>query len=41
MLRPSPNHGTLRLPIDDDDDDDDETDASVVTEVVLHLFVAA
>ena len=22
MLRPSPNHGTLRLPNDDDDDDD-------------------
>ena len=22
MLRPSPNHGTLRLPTDDDDDDD-------------------
>ena len=21
MLRPSPNHGTLRLPNDDDDDD--------------------
>ena len=24
MLRPSPNHGTQRLPNDDDDDDDDE-----------------
>ena len=24
MLRPSPNHGTLRLPNDDDDDDDDD-----------------
>ena len=23
MLRPSPNHGTQRLPNDDDDDDDD------------------
>ena len=23
MLRPSPNHGTQRLPIDDDDDDQD------------------
>ena len=22
MVRPSPNHGTLRLPNDDDDDDD-------------------
>ena len=22
MLRPSPNHGTQRLPNDDDDDDD-------------------
>ena len=27
MLRPSPNHGTQRLPNDDDDDDDDEFDA--------------
>ena len=26
MLRPSPNHGTLRLPNDDDDDDDDNDD---------------
>ena len=24
MLRPSPNHGTQRLPNDDDDDDDDD-----------------
>ena len=24
MLRPSPNHGTQRLPNDDDDDDDGE-----------------
>ena len=24
MLRPSPNHGTLRLPNDDDNDDDDD-----------------
>ena len=24
MLRPSPNHGTQRLPNDDDDDYDDE-----------------
>ena len=23
MLRPSPNHGKLRMPSDDDDDDDD------------------
>ena len=23
MLRPSPNHGSQRLPNDDDDDDDD------------------
>ena len=28
MLRPSPNHGTQRLPNDDDDDDDE-----------FHLFV--
>ena len=26
MLRPSPNHGTQRLPNDDDDDDDDDDD---------------
>ena len=26
MLRPLPNHGTLRLPNDDDDDDDDDDD---------------
>ena len=26
MLRPSPNHGTQRLPSDDDDDDDDSND---------------
>ena len=24
MLRPSPNHGTQRLPNDDDDDDDNK-----------------
>ena len=30
MLRPSPNHGTLRLPNDDDDDDDDD-----------HLFISS
>ena len=24
MLRPSPNHGTQRLPNDDDDDDDEK-----------------
>ena len=24
MMRPSPNHGTQRLPNDDDDDDDDD-----------------
>ena len=24
MLKPSPNHGTQRLPNDDDDDDDDD-----------------
>ena len=28
MLRPSPNHQTLRLPNDDDDNDDDD-DADV------------
>ena len=28
MLRPSPNHGTQRLPNDDDDDDDDDDDGS-------------
>ena len=26
MLRPSPKHGTLRLPSDDDDGDDDDAD---------------
>ena len=26
MLRPLPNHGTLRLPNDDDDDDDEEVE---------------
>ena len=26
MLRPLPNHGTLRLPNDDDDNDDDDDD---------------
>ena len=26
MLRPSPNHGTQRLPNDDDDDDDRRVD---------------
>ena len=26
MLRPSPNHGTQRLPNDDDDDDGDDDD---------------
>ena len=29
MLRPSPNHGTQRLPNDDDDDDDDDDLASI------------
>ena len=28
MLRPSPSHGTQRLPNDDDDDDDDDEIAS-------------
>ena len=27
MLRPSPNHGTQRLPNDDDDDDDNNIDS--------------
>ena len=35
MLRPSPSHGTLRLPNDDDDDDD----ASVTTFVNRHVAV--
>ena len=30
MLRPSPNHGTLRLPDDDDNDDDDDDKALVL-----------
>ena len=33
MLRPSPNHGTQRLPNDDDDDDD-----YLITLVVVHGY---
>ena len=32
MLRPSPNHGTQRLPNDDDDDDDDDKDGKLITD---------
>ena len=32
MLRPSPNHGTQRLPNDDDDDDDEDCRATICPE---------
>ena len=35
MLRPSPNHGTQRLPNDDDDDDGLSRAAKPFLEVVL------
>ena len=37
MLRPSPNHGTQRLP-NDDDDDDDGSHSMAVIEQVRHVF---
>ena len=41
MLRPSPNHGTQRLPNDDDDDDDDDEYSSITLMVKLmqHIII--
>ena len=38
MLRPSPNHGTQRLPNDNDDDDDDDYQSCII---VCALYVPA
>ena len=39
MLRPSPNHGTQRLPNDDDDDDDIvHPDMGVVYKHHLYIY---
>ena len=39
MLRPSPNHGTQRLPIDDDADDDDDDDDMTLQLKVSPLII--
>ena len=37
MLRPSPNHGTQRLP---NDDDDDTMRAPVSTNLAYHIYIS-
>ena len=37
MLRPSPNHGTQRLPNDDDDDDDSSQVAPTVRIIICYV----
>ena len=37
MLRPSPNHGTQRLPNDDDDDDDDDDQLLAILLIRIHF----
>ena len=41
MLRPSPNHGTQRLPNDDDDDDDDDDENNLMARVISTVSVMA
>ena len=39
MLRPSLNHGTLRLPNDDDDDDDDVLAAPSHWQIMNTMYI--
>ena len=39
MLRPSPNHGTQRLPSDDDDDDVDDVGISAKDRCCIGQYV--
>ena len=40
MLRPSPNHGTQRLPNDDDDDDDDRYVCVYVFSMCMYFYIS-
>ena len=39
MLRPTPNHGTQRLPNDDDDDEGEDTGVGFEPLLCLHRFL--